>query len=139
MEEAAFRLKDYFFDKLLLNAGNLDKKSVLALSFTPHGVFDKKNNSYMLSFLFTASTGRGHRKVVSVSCNAVFVFVKAIEFSDIPSFFYPNSIAIIYPYIRAMVSTLTLQANMKKPIILPTLNLTSLGNELKENTTLLVE
>ena len=57
-----------------------------------------------------------------------------IEFNDIPGFFYPNSIAILFPYIRAFVSTLTLQANVT-PIVLPTLNLTNLQEKLKKNTT----
>ncbi|EXZ22215.1 pretranslocase subunit SecB family protein, partial [Bacteroides fragilis str. S13 L11] len=54
--------------------------------------------------------------------------------AEIPNFFYPNSIAILFPYVRAFVSTLTLQANIK-PILLPTLNLSSLQDTLRENTT----
>ena len=48
--------------------------------------------------------------------------------------FISNSIAILFPYVRAFVSTLTLQANIK-PILLPTLNLSSLQDILRENTT----
>lgn len=51
-----------------------------------------------------------------------------------PSYFYRNSIAIVFPYIRAFISTVTLQANIP-PIILPTMNLTSLEIPLKQNTT----
>ena len=41
----------------------------------------------------------------------------------------------MYPYIRAFVSNLTLQAN-NRVMILETLNLTSLKSALKENTIL---
>lgn len=56
-----------------------------------------------------------------------------MELKDIPDFFYANSIAIIFPYIRAFVSTLTLQANIP-PIVLPTLNLSQLRTILRDNT-----
>lgn len=48
--------------------------------------------------------------------------------------FYANSIAIVFPYIRAFISTVTLQANLVSPILLPTMNLTSLGERLMNNT-----
>lgn len=41
--------------------------------------------------------------------------------------------AILFPYIRAFVSTVTLQANVM-PILLPTVNLSSLESRLRENT-----
>ncbi|MBQ2321387.1 MAG: protein-export chaperone SecB, partial [Bacteroidales bacterium] len=44
-----------------------------------------------------------------------------------------NSVAIIFPYIRAFVSTISLQANVN-PIVLPTINLTGLTGELKRQT-----
>ena len=53
---------------------------------------------------------------------------------EIPDFFYPNSLAIIFPYIRAFVSTLTLQANVR-PIVLPTVNLMGLTDMLRKETT----
>ena len=52
---------------------------------------------------------------------------------EIPGFFYPNSLAIIFPYVRAFVSTITLQANVH-PVMLPTLNLIGLTEELRSNT-----
>ena len=64
---------------------------------------------------------------------AQYEFRNEIAFEQIPDFFYANSIAIIFPYIRAFISTLTLQANFV-PIVLPTLNLTPLRQQLKSNT-----
>lgn len=57
--------------------------------------------------------------------------VKTID--EIPDYFYANSIAIVYPYLRAFVSTLTLQSNAK-PMVLPTMNLSSLEGDLRKNT-----
>ena len=71
--------------------------------------------------------------VVGVSCVASFSFENVHELSDIPDYFYPNSIAILFPYIRAFVSTMSLQANIQ-PILLPTVNLIGLTDDLKNNT-----
>jgi len=53
---------------------------------------------------------------------------------DIPDFFYKNSIAILFPYLRAYLSLVTTQANVPG-IILPTYNLSGLEEELRSNTT----
>ena len=71
--------------------------------------------------------------VITVRCKAVFEFKEPLSLKDIPSFFYPNSIAILYPYVRAFVGTLSLQSNIK-PIMLPTLNLSGLEGILKNQT-----
>ena len=36
---------------------------------------------------------------------------------DIPDYFYPNSLAIVFPYVRSFVSSVTLQANIESPIL----------------------
>ena len=48
-------------------------------------------------------------------------------------YFYTNAPAILFPYIRAYISTLT-NLSGYKPINLPTLNLTSLREDLEKNT-----
>ena len=68
-----------------------------------------------------------------VNCVAWFEFQDVERIEDIPDYFYANSIAILFPYVRAFVSTLTLQANVP-PMVLPTLNLFPLQKILQENT-----
>ena len=70
---------------------------------------------------------------VEVSCKGVFKFEEVNNFDEIPDFFYRNSIAILFPYLRAYVSMVTTQANVPG-IILPTLNLSHLEHDLKSNT-----
>ena len=70
---------------------------------------------------------------MEVHCVAEYSFQKEIEFADIPPYFYSNSIAILFPYVRAFISNLSLQANFP-PMILPTMNLSDLGEELKAHT-----
>lgn len=106
----------------------------IRLGFHPSGVYDENGRSYTLKFEFTATQEEGAKLVVQMECEAVFEFADRAALEDIPEYFYPNSLAIVFPYVRAFISTVTLQANMEAPIVIPTLNLSGLKSELKENT-----
>ena len=56
----------------------------------------------------------------------------SIENNDEGINFEPNAIAILYPYIRAIVSTYTSQANIM-PLILPIINVNKLLEDKREN------
>lgn len=49
-----------------------------------------------------------------------------------PEVFKANAIAILYPYVRAIVSTYTANANIT-PLILPTINVNKLVKDQEEN------
>lgn len=134
MDKAAFSLEKYVFDQVTLNLGNVKSKTSFVVDFDPSGIFKQEGSIYKLKFTFKAwEEDTPQDIVVDVRCIADFKFEGITSIEEIPGFFYPNSIAILFPYVRAFVSTLTLQANVK-PILLPTLNLTSLQETLRENT-----
>lgn len=132
---AAFRFIKYTFTNVEMNMGLFSDKSPLNLSFSPSGVYNKDNRIYNLRFAFNATQGEDESSIVKIICEASFEFKDPIELENIPDYFYPNSLAIVFPYVRAFVSSVTLQANMVTPILIPTLNLTGLQSTLKENTT----
>lgn len=136
MEQAVFSLKDYKFDKVELNFSDL-KNGDLKLDIEPSGLFVGKDKSFVLTFVFKAivvdDKSLDEKTVVNIRCVAVFDFKNVNSFNNIPQYFYSNSIAILFPYIRAFVSTVTLQANIP-PMIIPTMNLSSLKTELEKNT-----
>lgn len=136
MEKAAFRFHNYYFTKAKIefpaqSEHNLD----LDVKFNPKGEFIKEESMFKLhlGIIISSKMADKETNIVEVDSYSEFMFSEQIDLCDIPGFFYPNSIAIIFPYIRAFISTLSLQANMN-PIILPTMNLTSLQEELKNNT-----
>lgn len=133
--QGAFSFDRYIFERATINFQNYKDGDKLKLSFSPRGRFDKKTKRFTLFFNFKAenTTIETDGLVSEVECVATFSF-KAEEASfEVPDFFYVNSIAIVFPYVRAFVSSLSLLANAI-PIIIPTLNLTSLKEELKNNT-----
>ena len=133
MEKAMFSLESFNFSKVMLDLDSEPK--VLSIGkLEPRGIFDAKKRESWLSILFTAKDSDKDKEVIALKVVSLFKFSDAVDnINDIPHFFYANSIAIMYPYIRAFVSSLTLQANYK-PIILPTMNLSSLKDVLIKNT-----
>lgn len=129
-ERALFSLTSYFFDEVTLNLHNINKDSEIEMKFSPSGKYNQERNTFMLQFAFDGLSEE--ETVVHVNCVASFEFKDPVSFDAIPDFFYGNCIAILFPYIRSMVSTLTLQANIN-PMILPTMNLISLKEVLKAN------
>lgn len=132
MEKAAFKLDNYHFTKASLDF-NIPNDAELNISFNPKGVFYAKDARYDLVFDVTVECVETNTDVVKVSCEASFSFGNKVSIEDIPDYFYPNSLAIVFPYVRAFVSTISLQANVQ-PVVLPTVNLMGLTKKLKEQT-----
>lgn len=132
MEKASFRLESYRFVKAEIDF-NIPKGTELSILFSPKGIFHSDSKLYELDFDVVVKCPEVDKDVVKVSCVANFSFDQIDTLGQIPDYFYPNSLAIMFPYIRAFVSTISLQANVQ-PIVLPTINLMGITTELKNNT-----
>lgn len=133
MDSAAFSLSDYKFDQVILDFSKKESNKV-NIKFEPEGIFHSGESVFELVFVFLAFSGDNPEPFIKIRSISYFKFASKISFEDIPSFFYVNSLAIIFPYVRSFVSTVTLQANILPPILIPTWNLTSLNDPLRENT-----
>lgn len=132
MDEVAFSLKTYKFSKASLDF-NIPDNANLIVSFNPTGTYSQSTGVYHLRFDVLVGCKETNSDVVKVTCEASFEFNQPLKLEEIPIFFYPNSLAILFPYVRAFVSTLSLQANVR-PVMLPTINLMGLTGTLRENT-----
>ena len=135
MEEAQFRLVTYCFDKVEMDLNNISDN--ITLNISPSGNYNSKNGEFELEFKFNAYSNNQTDAFLMIVCKAIFEFKEVIPIDNFPQYFYSNSIAIVFPYVRAFISTVTLQANKIRPIILPTMNLISLQSELKAKTTVI--
>lgn len=138
MEQASFKFKDYKIIEFGFNSSNIIGDEI-ALKIDPEGVFNKSDRTFRLTFNFYAfnKADSPGQNFVNCKMSANFQFSEdVIELENIPTYFYANSIAIVFPYLRAFISSLTIQANLK-PMILPTMNLSSLSAPLKESVTVI--
>jgi preprotein translocase subunit SecB len=132
MQKAAFSIINYQFDRVQIDLNNHKSKD-LELAFETKGLYENKNSTFELHFVVNVSNKVAENPFVEISCKGNFKFENVSSFEEIPDFFYRNSIAILFPYVRAYLSLVTTQANVPG-IILPTLNLSNLESELKSNT-----
>jgi len=132
MNKAAFSLVQYRFERINIDFSK-NKAKQLEIGFNPSGKFYLKNFTFELTFSFIAYTDGIENPFIEIECISLFKFQDKLTFAEIPPYFYRNSIAIIFPYIRAFISTVTLQANIP-PLIFPTMNLSDLEEPLRSKT-----
>ncbi|WOK09364.1 hypothetical protein RT717_12010 [Imperialibacter roseus] len=132
-KQASFSFEDFTVVKFSYDKKN-DNGNPMKVGFTPSGIFELSNGIFKLRLDFTAfSPEQEDKPIFSVSCLAIFEFPDKPSYDEIPKYFYANAIAIVFPYLRAFVSTLTLQANTKV-LRLGLFNLSELEKPLREST-----
>lgn len=129
---ATFQLEDYFVNKVRLDFETKNAHKI-EVNLIPKGTFDSKNSKYNLTLeLSLTDSENNNNELVFINCIGTFIFEDLSK--GIPDFFYINSIAILFPYLRAFLSTVTTQAGID-PLVLPTYNLSALETPLRNNTT----
>ncbi|MFM6975431.1 MAG: hypothetical protein ACKOW2_01075 [Sphingobacteriaceae bacterium] len=134
-KKAVFDFEGYKISKFSFTEPVQGEVNAINLGFAPSGKYFPDDRRFILYLQFTATIENNNEMVkeemMSVALESSFLFdSEVLSLDSIPPYFYRNSLAIIFPYLRAFVSTLTFQANIK-PIILPILNLTTLETPLK--------
>jgi len=131
--KGVFSLVNYKVNNFSLEEPLVDEIDII-LFFEPSGKYFEATSIYKLFFKFEVLYGpNNENKFLSAKMEADFKFEDPIKLNEIPQYFYANSVAIVFPYLRGFVSTITSVANLKT-LVLPTLNLMYLEDELKKNT-----
>jgi preprotein translocase subunit SecB len=138
VSKAAFSLEDIYFQNFSFACSSENRAPKVVLDFWPTGKFSSGQSLFELTLDFNAfdkndKGGMQAKPIVSCKFIALFKFIEINQLEDIPSYFYKNSTAIVYPFLRSFVSTLTLQAGWNI-MMLPLLNLSILEDDLKRNT-----
>ena len=128
--QAAFSFEGYkiYKSSIVLAKDCNDSQGDLGLSFSPRGLF--KDGVFTLS-LELEIKDKDENLSINVELEAVYNFKNS---RDLPETVCANMIAILFPYIRAYISTLT-NLSGAGVVNLPTLNLTRLGDVLKNKIT----
>lgn len=122
-----FKITQSLFD---WKEGELGKN--FQISFKLSGIHFLKESRFQLK-LQTKIVNDSQLLHIDVDAVATYKINGDDSAEALKSFFYLNAPAILFPYIRAYVSTLTTLSGLK-PVTLPTLNLSNLANELEKNT-----
>ena len=130
-----FQFKGYRINRSLIELDENSNFENLKISFAVSGLVKRVENLFILNLSVKIKNNESNLNI-EVDTIANFLFEKVENIDDISSFFYNNSSAILFPYIRAYISTLT-NLSGNRSITLPTMNLTNLADELRANTTII--
>ena len=130
-----FQFKGYRINRSLIELDENSNFENLKIAFAVSGLVKRVENLFILNLSVKIKNNESNLKI-EVDTIANFLFEKVENIDDISSFFYNNSSAILFPYIRAYISTLT-NLSGNRSITLPTMNLTNLADELRANTTII--
>jgi len=102
------------------------------INFTPRGTVNTSLNQFVLELKVNIKDVENAFHI-NLTIEAVFSYPNDANIEEYKnSYFILNAPAIIFPYIRAYISSLTALSGMPT-LILPTLNLSQLGETLKSN------
>ncbi len=135
--ENSTKISQYKFVNFLIQESQITRKPVeraknFDIQIDVFGIIIKSKRQFQLDMIVTVSeeTKRFHAKVHAVG---LFEFKEDTNKQDLDNYFYINSPALIFPYVRAYIASLTALSGMEA-INLPPLNVSNLVEKLKQNT-----
>jgi len=132
-DKTAFNFKKFRVSNFSFNEAGPDHKGY-DINFAPSGKYNEATGVFEVLLDFRATEAdKEDEKIMNITSIAEFQMNPVCKFSDIPDHFFTNAIPIFFPYVRAFVSTLTLQANAKV-IMLGLIKFTNVAEPLKQNT-----
>jgi len=133
MENSKFQFKGFSIIRTLIERNEKDPSKKLSLGFAPKGLIKKQDATFQLQ-LGVKIEDENRSFKIEIDSIANYTFEDKTGLDELSNLFYANAPALLFPYIRAYISTLTNLSGFE-PINLPTLNMEQLGQDLKKNTT----
>jgi len=130
-EATSFKLNQFIIKEahIIRNTGEPGKYN---LKFNPKGYINEQEQIFMLELEIEVKDIKDTFEA-KVKILSWFEFDNKIKKDNLNKYFYQNAPAIIFPYIRAYISSLTALSGLPA-INLPLMNMLALGKELSENT-----
>ncbi|QEE49596.1 hypothetical protein FUA48_08380 [Flavobacterium alkalisoli] len=124
-----YRISNFSYNESSVKGNNFD------IEFEPSGEYNSITGEYTLKLNFRAFNNDPKFEVITVTAFADYIFDQPYKIEELPKHFYLSAIPIFFPYIRAFISTLTLQTNHENGVmLLGLINFTNMADVLKEKT-----
>jgi len=131
LQKPSFSFKGYLVEKAEININNSKIGKEINFSFNPRGVLNKKEGTFDL-ILGVNITESELSLVIDLEVKAFFTFDIDLANESLENYMIYNAPALVFPYIRAYISTLSTLSGVPT-IILPTLNMSNLAPVLMKN------
>ncbi len=131
VKSSPFKLDQFIVQELTVLRKPV-KQGKIKFGIKPSGTIDDTNKVFKLTLdVFVKDSNESFDiKIVALG---FFEFKLVRSIDSLSNYFYTNAPAIIFPYIRSYISSITALSGLKA-INLPVMNLSSLKDELKANT-----
>jgi len=129
IQKSSFSFEGYKILKSSFEKKENPEGKEITLGFNPKGKIYKSQSKFELEIEFNAKDENDSFEV-NIKATAFYTFKNVhFENNEISSIFLVNAPAILFPYIRAYISTLTALSGIS-PVLLPTVNLTGMKDAL---------
>lgn len=126
-KKAALQFKNYLIDQCSFSFKNVSISKEMEFSITPEVSFDKDKHSFEL-LMNVAINDKEHYLDINMRIRGFFDY-SGEDTNLLRNFIGINAPAILFPYIRSYISNITALGGIQ-PVIMPTLNMTAVGNQL---------
>jgi preprotein translocase subunit SecB len=133
LKQSPFSFKQFHIDEFSIRREPNDEGEP-DYQFEPSGLINEGDRTFLLSIDLTVKDSNGAYNI-DCKCFGFFTFnVKEGEDLVVDDFFYLNAPAIMFPYIRAYISSVTALSGLAT-VNLPLLNFPKIiGQDLRDNT-----
>ncbi|MDD4218040.1 MAG: protein-export chaperone SecB [Bacteroidales bacterium] len=132
VKTAKFQFTNFLIRKATINIKSGKIGDEISFAFKPSGTINKTEKKFEL-VLNVEIKDENKQLEISVSAIGFFIFHPDTDTNDLNNYFYVNAPAILFPYLRAYIASLTALSGITT-VTMPTLNMQSLGQDLKSNT-----
>lgn len=135
--KSSLRFIDYYVDEVQFYNNQLFEERTVQLDFhISHNIeyTEDENNTFFVTLnivIFDNAKENNYPFTMNVSITGIFQ-TNIEDVDSIKKFAEINSIAILFPYLRSIVSTYTANANIQ-PLILPPINVVNMLKEDNKN------
>lgn len=135
--KSSLRFIDYYVEEVQFYNNKFFQEKSVELDFNiSHSIeyTQDENNTFLVTLnitIFDNAKENNYPFTMNVSITGVFQ-TNIEDTNSIKNFAEINSIAILFPYLRSIVSTYTANANIQ-PLILPPINVVNMLKENNEN------
>jgi preprotein translocase subunit SecB len=127
VEKARFRFVEYLFKETSIKLTGEDISDDVEFGIEPNGIFEEDNKMFILTLNVLVKDKKSSLEV-KMTVTGKFEY-ETNDIQELVPYLGFNAPAIMFPYIRAYITNITALGGMS-PIILPTLNMESVGKEL---------
>lgn len=131
VSKSKFSFEGYIIKDAKLHLTNNERSKTINFNFAPSGTIDKNKKTFTLE-LNTWVYDETKSFEINIVTSATFKYIEDDSGNIEMKYLLLNAPAIVFPYIRAYIANLSALSGIST-ILLPTINMAGLADNLKEN------